>query len=130
MTSQNTLSFKGAEFNVRNFNYHLFRKCDDTGIPEGDVLGGLLTVTVLTKKKNTNMLSSILTKESCLNGKILVKEGQGDKTSREIEFSEGYVINYKESYDTADHGLTTTFTVSDNKLTIDGLDYNCEWPTE
>ncbi len=129
MTSQTTLSIKGIEFNVLSFNYPFNREINQAGLPGSDVKGGRITITVQAKKAKTELLAAIIYKEKDIEGTISVKEADGLTTLKEYNFSEGYVINYEETFDSNGKGLCETFTVSANKLSVNDVTYGAEWAT-
>ena len=130
MTSQSTFNFKGDIYNVLGFSYHFSRGIDQAGRPGSDVFGGRVTITVQSKTKNTKVLSSIVNKETGLQGTIVVKEADGDKISRQVEFSEGYIVDYTENFHDGGSGSSETFTVTANKLNIFDVEHDGEWATK
>jgi hypothetical protein len=131
MTSQSTFSFNngGDIFNVLGFTYSFSRGIDAAGRPGSDVFGGRITITVQSKTKNTNVLSAIVHKEAGLSGTIVVKESDGITISRQVEFSEGYIVDYTENFDNGGHGSSETFTVTANKMSVFNVSHDCEWAT-
>ena len=125
--AQTTFNFKGAVFTVLDYSYSINRNLNNLGQTTTAVNGGQITITIQALEKNNELFASLVTTEDGLRGDITVRTSNLKGTLKTIKFEEGYLINYGESWDILGNGLRQKFTVTANKLEVDGLKHDFKW---
>ena len=129
MSFRARLEVAGRKYNIINVNYSLAQETDPTGRPSAQIRGGRIEVTL--KSTNETGFFEWLT-DSCekKDGKIVFVKRNSNVPFKELNFTAGYVVKYKEKLDSLGIGrssFTETFTISAKAIRIGmGVHVN-EW---
>jgi type VI protein secretion system component Hcp len=132
MTHTGGFKLDGKEAQLVALSYHFFRQVDDKGRPGTQVRRGELTVTIASDDKLKQSIIEWMAKPDLgKKGEIVLYSGEGDerKEFKKVEFENGYVVDYHETYT---HGglanIQETFTISAEKITVGGAKFDFKWP--
>jgi hypothetical protein len=128
MAFRATLKMSGKEFDVLDCNYEFHRDVDSKGRPASNVYGGKIYVHI-ESTEDTSILESMISQFKPISGSIIFKKGDEDAKMKELEFENGYVIDYKEDIDiVGSKPMTLGFTVSAQTVKMGGAQFEQNWP--
>lgn len=115
------------ELNILGCSYELQQEIDATGRPSSITRGGTITVTV--ESSNSTFFYAWMTDNfDRKNGTITYTKRDTDAKMKQIKFTEGYLVRYKETFDsTGTNPLTETFTISARELSMEESTHINEW---
>ncbi|SFW25642.1 hypothetical protein SAMN02927921_00756 [Sinomicrobium oceani] len=127
MSFKATLSVGGKKVNILSANYDLAQEVDATGRPSSVTRGGRIYLTV--ESTGDSFFFEWMTNNfERKNGTITYIKRDTDAKLREVNFTEGYLVKYKENFDhRGDNPLTETFTISCRMLSSGGGEHINEW---
>ncbi len=127
MSFKARLKVAGKEYNVLHCSYDLTQEVDPTGRPSSVTRGGRVYLTVESNGE-TNFFEWMTNNFERKDGTIVFSKRDTDATLKEVNFKEGYLIKYKESFDSSGQNpLTETFTISAKELSAGGGEHINEW---
>ena len=127
MSFKARLSVGGNDFNILNATYDLNQEVDATGRPSSVTRGGRITITI-ESTDNTVVFEWMTNNFERKDGSIVFVKRDTDATLKELKFSEGYLIKYKENFDaTGQNPLTETFTISAREIEMGSGVHTNEW---
>lgn len=117
----------GKEVNILACSYELHQEIDATGRPSSVTRGGTITLTV--ESTGDSFFYEWMTDNfDRKNGTILYTKRDTDAKMKEVKFTEGYLVRYRENFDSVGNNpLTETFTISARELTIGNGTLVNEW---
>jgi len=128
MAFRATLNYGGKEFDVLDCKYSLNRDVDIKGRPSSNIYGGKITVHV-ESTEDTSILESMVNQFKPNAGSVIFKKGDEEAKMKELEWENGYVINFEEDIDVdGSRPMTITFTVSAQTIKIGGAQFEQNWP--
>lgn len=128
MSFKAKLHLNGKEYNVLNCNYDLFQQTDATGRPSSITRGGRLRVTV-ESTEDTSLVEWMFNNFERRDGSIKFLKRDNEATAKELRFTEGYMVNYTESFDSEDAGPMSEFLViSARSISMGTGEHVNEWP--
>ncbi|MBC9795069.1 type VI secretion system tube protein TssD [Sinomicrobium weinanense] len=127
MSFKATLSVGGKKVNILNANYDLAQEVDATGRPSSVTRGGRIYLTV--ESTGDSFFFEWMTNNfERKNGTITYIKRDTDAKLREVNFTEGYLVKYKENFDhRGDNPLTETFTISCRVINSGSGEHINEW---
>ncbi|WP_149274983.1 type VI secretion system tube protein TssD [Pareuzebyella sediminis] len=121
------LKVGGNEYNVLNCSYELHQETDATGRPSSVTRGG--TVHITTESTSDTVFSDwMFNNFERKDGSIVFLKRDTDATSKELKFTEAYMIKYRENFDsTGDNPMSESFTISAKTIGIGNGEHVNEW---
>lgn len=128
MAFRATLNFGGKEFDVLDCKYSINRDVDIKGRPASNLYGGQITVHV-ESTEDTSILEQMVNQFKPNTGSVIFKKGDEEAKMKELEWENGYIINFEEDIDIdGSRPMTITFTVSAQTIKIGGANFEQNWP--
>lgn len=108
--------------------YELNQQTDVEGQPTGTTRGGKITVRVKSNDDgNTDILEWMIDTYMSKSGTISFPNRQGGEM-KHLDFKEGYVVEYAETYDSTNELLQyEEFTISAKEISIGNARHNNRW---
>lgn len=127
MSFKTRLEVAGKKYNVLNVNYGLVQETDPTGRPSSQTRGGKIEVTVESTGE-TDLFEWMTNSFERKDGKVVFIKRDSDATLKELNFTEGYVVKYRENFDaTGENPLTESFTISAKAIKMGTGEHLNEW---
>ncbi|MCO6565497.1 MAG: phage tail protein [Apibacter sp.] len=114
------LEVAGRKYNIINVNYSLAQETDPTGRPSAQIRGGRIEIT-LRSTNETRFFEWMTNSYRKKNGKVVFLKKGSNTTLKELNFTDGYVVKYKEKFDVLGMGrssITETFTISAKAISM------------
>ena len=127
-----TISADGIqEREVLFVKYELNQQTDVEGQPTGTTRGGKITVRVKSNDDgNTDILEWMIDTYMSKSGTISFPNRQGGEM-KHLDFKEGYVVEYAETYDSTNALLQfEEFTISAKEISIGNARHNNRWTVD
>ena len=127
MSFKARLTVAGKNYNVLDCTYSLHQEVDSTGRPAAVTRGGKISVTVESNNE-TELFEWMCNNWERKDGSVVFLKRDSDATMKELSFTEGYLINYEESF-TSDNEkpMRIKFTISAKKIKIGTGKHVNEW---
>ena len=127
MSFKSKLKVGGKELNILNASYDLHQEVDASGRPSSVTRGGTINLTV--ESTGDSFFFEWMTNNfERKDGSIQYVKRDTDAKLKELNFKEGYLIKYKESFDaTGTNPLVETFTISAQEISMGGGEHINEW---
>ena len=111
--------------------YELNQQTDVEGQPTGTTRGGKITVRVKSNDDgNTDILEWMIDTYMSKSGTISFPNRQGGEM-KHLDFKEGYVVEYAETYDSTNALLQfEEFTISAKEISIGNARHNNRWTVD
>lgn len=121
------LNVGGNEYNVLNCSYELRQETDATGRPSSVTRGG--TIELTTESTSDTVFSDwMFNNFERKDGSIVFLKRDTDATSKELKFTEGYMVKYRENFDsTGENPMSESFTISAKTIGIGNGEHVNEW---
>ncbi len=127
MSFKTKIKVAGKERNVLNVNYALYQETDATGRPSSISRGGQIEVTV-EGTGETDLFEWMTNSFERKDGSIVFIKRDSDATLKELQFTEAYIVNYKENFDSVEENpLTETFVLSARSIKLGTGEHKNEW---
>jgi len=130
---QKTMSFKaklkvaGKEVNVIECNYKMKQETDATGRPSSITRGGKIDLTI-ESTGDTGFFEWMCNNFERKNGTIVYIKRDTDATLKELNFTEAYMVEYEESFDSlGERPVTEKFTLSAKTIKLGTGEHVNEW---
>lgn len=121
------LEVEGKSYNVLNINYSLAQETDPTGRPSSQTRGGRIEVSIESTGE-TDIFEWMTNSFERKDGKIVFIKRDNNSTLKELYFFDGYVVKYKENFDSYGKSpLTETFTISAKSIKMGTGEHINEW---
>ena len=127
MSFKSRLEVGGKKYNILNVNYTLTQETDPTGRPSSQTRGGKIEVTVESTGE-TDIFEWMTNSFERKDGKVVFIKRDSDATLKELSFSDGYVVKYKENFDSVGNNpLTESFVISAKSIKMGTGEHVNEW---
>ncbi|MCF3111411.1 phage tail protein [Niabella sp. CC-SYL272] len=127
MSFKAQLEVAGKKVNILDMNYALNQETDATGRPSSITRGGKITLTVESTGE-TNFFEWMCNNFERKDGKIVFTKRDSDATMKELNFKEGYLVQYRENFNsTSDNPITETFTISAKEISMGNASHVNQW---
>ncbi len=121
------LKVGGKELNILDLSYSLRQETDATGRPSSITRGGKLTMTT-ESTGDTTLFEWMCNNFERKDGTIQFIKRDSDATLKELNFKEGYLIEYAESFDsTGENPVAEKFTISAREISMGTGTHTNEW---
>ena len=128
MSFKAKLHLNGKEYNVLNCNYDLFQQTDATGRPSSITRGGRLRISV-ESTEDTSLAEWMFNNFERRDGSIKFLKRDNEATAKELRFTEGYMVNYTESFDsTSDEPMSEFLVISARSISMGSGEHENDWP--
>lgn len=129
MSFRARLEVAGRKYNIINVNYSLAQETDPTGRPSAQIRGGRIEIT-LRSTNETRFFEWMTNSYEKKNGKVVFTKKDSNTPIKELNFTDGYVVKYKEKFDSLGLGrssITETFTISAKAISMGLGEHVNEW---
>lgn len=129
MSFRARLEVAGRKYNIINVNYSLAQETDPTGRPSAQIRGGRIEIT-LRSTNETRFFEWMTNSYEKKNGKVVFTKKDSNTPLKELNFTDGYVVKYKEKFDSLGLGrstITETFTISAKAISMGLGEHVNEW---
>jgi hypothetical protein len=129
MAFRATLNFKGGgTFDILDCKYSLKRDVDSKGRPSSGIYGGKITLHI-ESTEDTSILEQMVSQFKPISGSILFKKADEEAKMKELEFENGYVIEFEEDFDTVgSKPMAIGITISAQVLKMGDGHFEQNWP--
>lgn len=121
------MSFKGIikidsiEYRILRWNLHIVQRTDQTGRPNTNPSGGLISVTIETDGQ-TDLIDWAVSPNMTKNGSVFFEGNEiSSKKHQPFEFTDGYCVDYREVFCADDSSSMETSIVISAKSLKTGL---------
>lgn len=129
MSFKTKLKVGGVEYNVLSCSYALKQETDATGRPSSVTRGGQIHITV-ESTGGTELFEWQCSSFERRDGSVEFIKRDTDAKLKEVTFKEGYLVAFKEEFDsTGSSPLQTKFTISAKEISSGTGEHVNEWPT-
>lgn len=127
MSFKSKLKVGGKELNILHASYDLHQEVDATGRPSSVTRGGTINLTV--EATGDSFFFEWMTNNfERKDGSIQYVKRDTDAKLKEMNFKEGYLVKYKETFDAVGNNpLVETFTISAKEIAIGSGEHINEW---
>lgn len=127
MSFKAQLDVAGTKVNVLDLSYALKQETDATGRPSSITRGGKISMTVESTGE-ASFFEWMCNNFERKDGKITFTKRDSDATMKELNFKEGYLVEYRENFNsTGDNPITETFTISAKEITMGNASHVNQW---
>lgn len=121
------LKVAGREYNVLQSSYELHQETDATGRPSSITRGGKIKLTV-ESTADTSLSDWMFNNFERRDGSIVFLKRDSESTSKELKFSEGYMVKYHENFDSSgDSPMSESFVISAKGIGIGNGEHLNDW---
>ncbi len=127
MSFKAVLKVDDKEYRVLNCNFGLKQECDKTGRPSSTTRGQGIELTI-ESTDDTMIFEWMCDSYMRKDAKIIFNKRDEDAKMKELEISEAYVTEYKETFDDTGPGsMTITFKLSPHGIKLGEGEHLNEW---
>lgn len=125
---------EGAKAQVMDLSYSFSRATDpEKGQPTKVVRNGLISVTVRSDEKEMNgkIIQWMNKQDLPKSGSITIyKDAEQSKELKKIEFENGYVVGYRENFNSqgVSNNTLETFDISAENIKVSEAEFKMKWP--
>jgi hypothetical protein len=130
MSFKAQLKIGGKEFDVLHCSYSFRRDVDAKGRPSSNLYGGQVTLEVESTEDTSLLESMVNNAHKAQKGTVTFFKRDEDKAKmKELEFEDGYIIQYSEALDAIGaNPMTISFVISARTLKVGNAQHKNEWP--
>lgn len=127
-------SLEGAQAQVIDLSYSLSRATDpEKGQPVKVVRNGFIQLTIRSDEKEMNgkIINWMSQQDLPKTGAITIyKDAEQTKELKKIEFENGFVIGYRENFNSQGMSANTieNFEITAEKIKVSGAEFKMRWP--
>ena len=128
------LELEGAKAQVIDLTYSLSRATDpEKGQPTKVVRNGLISLTIRSDEKEMNgkIIGWMNQQDLPKSGSITIfKDAEQSKELKKVEFENGFVVGYRENYNSQGVSSNTieSFDISAEIIKVSGAEFKMRWP--
>ena len=128
MSFKARIKVAGKDLPILDAHYELSRNTDATGRPSEDVRGGKITITVESTGE-TPFFEWMCNSFERKDGSIVFSKRDTDATMKELTFTEAYMVDYAESFNSVNaKPVIEKFTISAKTIKLGNGEHKNEWP--
>jgi hypothetical protein len=129
MAFKASISLGSKSFDVLQCSFSLNRDVDAKGRPSSGVYGGTIQVEVESTEDTSVIESMVNNQFKPINGTITFKKSDEDAKMKELNFTEGYIIQYNEGINIiGNNPMSLSFVISARTLTMGNAQHENDWP--
>jgi len=127
MSFKAKLNVNGTEYNVLSCSYELHQETDATGRPSSITRGGKIKLCV-ESTADTSLSDWMFNNFERRDGSISFLKRDTEANSKELNFTEGYMVKYHENFDsTGKNPMTESFVISAKAIGIGNGEHINDW---
>ncbi len=127
MSFKSKLKVGGREYNVLSCKYELHQETDATGRPSSITRGGKIYLSV-ESTADTSLSDWMFNNFERRDGSIVFLKRDTEATSKELFFTEGYMVKYNENFDsTGKNPMAEAFVISARVIKLGNGEHVNEW---
>ncbi len=127
MSFKAKLNVGGKDMNVLSCSYDLTQEVDATGRPSSVTRGGRIKLTVESTGE-TDLFEWMCNNFERKDGTITFYKRDTDSKSKELAFTEGYLVKYEEKFNAVDNmPMAEAFVISARELKMGNGEHVNEW---
>lgn len=124
-----SVNFDGKDYDCLFVQYGLTRNIDDKGRVSSGVKGGVIKLRIESTEDSTVIQQMINKQFTPFNGKITYMKSDEEGEMKSVEWQNGYVIGYTETFDADnDQKMSIFFTVSAEIINFAEASQDNRWP--
>lgn len=128
MAFDGKLTVNGKKFDMLYSCNEFERDVDQKGRPASHVYGGKVTV-IVESTDDTSLLESMFSEHKTISGNLVYKQGKEDAEMKKLEFKDGYIIKFKETFERKDRTpMTTEIAIAAKEFSCGNAVHKEEWP--
>lgn len=121
------LTIKNNEYNLIQFSYSLKQETDNFGRPNFNIQCGFIHL-IVNSSENTHLVERISETDDPIEGKVIYYDVVSDQKIKEVEFFNGHIIFYEETFNAdATVSCTEKITISAQNIQIGKDKFNNNW---
>jgi Hemolysin coregulated protein Hcp (TssD) len=122
------LEIDGETMNVLEFHCAIGQETDKGGKPSADPFGGTIRL-IVESTKSTLLFDWMISHSQTKNGKLTFYRRDATSKMREVQFNEGYCIQYEETFLAQSNSpMQVEFVISSKEIIMNGSKFNRNWP--
>lgn len=121
------LALEGNTYYLNSVSFQIVQAIDKFGRPSSVAKGGKIDIELFTIEDDV-IFDWMVHPVKTLNGSINLYEADNETKLKEIQFENGYCIEYTEVFEQSGvENLVTKLTISAEKLSIGNIDLDNQW---
>ncbi|RFS25031.1 phage tail protein [Chitinophaga silvatica] len=127
MSFKAKLEVNGLQYNIQHVTYELSQEIDATGRPSAITRGGRIRMTVESTGQ-TELFEWMVNNFERKDGTITFFKRDNDSKLKMLEFKEGYLVRFQESFDYEnEYPMLISFTISAREIIMGNAKHVNEW---
>ncbi|TWP24767.1 phage tail protein [Apibacter muscae] len=127
MSFKARLEVGGKKYNILNINYSLSQETDPTGRPSSQTRGGRIEITI-ESTGDTDIFEWMTNSFERKDGSVIFIKRDSDATLKQLDFTDGYVVKYRENFDSIGRSpLKETFLISAKTIKVGTGEHVNDW---
>ncbi len=127
MSFKAKFSVGGSERNILSCSYDLTQEVDATGRPSSVTRGGRIKLSVESTGE-TDLFEWMCNNFERKDGTVTFYNRDTDSVSKELEFTEGYLVKYEEKFNAVDNlPMAESFVISARVIAMGSGEHENEW---
>jgi hypothetical protein len=121
------LALEGNSYFLNSVSFQIDQAIDKFGRPSSIAKGGKIDIELFTVEDDV-IIDWMVHPVKTLNGSINLYEADNETKLKEIQFENGYCIEYTEIFEqSTSENLVIKFTISAEKISIGNIDLDNQW---
>ncbi|MEA3443172.1 MAG: type VI secretion system tube protein TssD [Bacteroidota bacterium] len=120
----------GKEYDVHTCHYELHQQIDANGKPSSRTRGGTIHIQI-ESTSSTSLFEWMCDNHQRKNGSIRFIKDTDMATLKQLDFTDGYLVNYGENFDFADSSpMIQSLVISSREIKMGNGEHVNEWPED
>jgi hypothetical protein len=125
MSFKAKMTVDGTDYNVMSLSYGLSQSVDSSGRPTSEVKSTDISVLVESSEDNS-LMEWAVDSYGKKNGSIVFNKIDQDQKMKQLDFTDGYVTSYQESF--GGDTMMMSVTISCRKIKVGNAEVDNGWP--
>ena len=122
------MSTGGKEYDVLDCKYQLKRDVDSKGRPSSSIYGGTVEVHI-ESTDDTSIIEQMVNQHKPFSGSVVFKKNDEDAKMKELQWENGYIVDYVESIDVVgSRPMSIKFVITAKTLKVGNAQFDQNWP--
>ena len=118
----------GREYDVHTCHFELHQQIDANGKPSSRTRGGTIHIQI-ESTSSTALFEWMCDNHQRKDGSIRFIKDTDNATSKQLDFTEGYLVNYGEKFDyDSDSAMIQSLVISAHGIKMGSGEHTNEWP--